>query len=187
MRYFSHSDVIRQFDSESKKTSMKKQLLITISLFTFKLFSQEILTNNDIYTENNLAHKVENNQLFTGIIQKFKQNNHLHSEFEFKDGILVNGKIYFNGKEKIVAEERYFLKSNGNIEKKIKYSLDHKTLWITYYNELGEKVLEEDFYENEIIYRCPYFKNKKHGIVFSINKKGVKSECKYENGKLIKN
>ena len=55
---------------------MKKHLWLIIILFTFKLYSQEILAKEDVYTENNLAYKVENNQVFTGKIQTFKHKNH---------------------------------------------------------------------------------------------------------------
>ncbi len=165
---------------------MKKCLWLIIILFTFKLYSQEILTKEHVYTENNLAYKVKNNQLFTGKIQNFKHKNHLLSEFEFTEGILVKGKVYFNGKEKIVAEERYFFISNRKVERKIKYSLDHKIIWTEYFDEYGNKKLEEDFKDGIMIYSCPYSNNKKHGKVFSINKKGERNECVYENGKLIK-
>ncbi len=165
---------------------MKKHILLIIILFTFKLYSQEILSKENVYAENNLTYKVENNQLFTGKIQNFKHKNHLLSEFEFIDGILIKGSVYFNGKEKIVAEERYFFKSNRKIEKKIKYSLDHKIIWIEYFDEYGNKKLEEDFKDGILIYSCPYSNNKKHGKEFSINKKGEINECFFENGKLIK-
>lgn len=118
---------------------MKKYFWLIIILFTFKLYSQEILNKEDVYTENNLAYKVENNQLFTGKIQYFKNKNHLLSELEFVEGILVKGKVYFNGKEKIVAEERCFFKNNRKVEKKIKYSLDHKTVWTEYFTNMEIK------------------------------------------------
>ena len=165
---------------------MKKHSWLVIILFTFKLYSQEILTKEDIYTENNLAYKVDNNQLFSGKIQNFKHKNHLLSEIEFIDGFLVKGLVYFNGKEKIVAEERYFFKSNRKVEKKIKYSLDHKIIWTEYFDEYGNKKLEEDFKDGIMIYSCPYKDNKKHGKVFSINKNGERNECVFENGILIK-
>lgn len=151
-----------------------------------KLFSQEIVVNKDVFTENNLTYKVADNQLFTGCIQNFKQQNHLISEFEYLDGVLIKGTVYYNGKEKIIAEERYFYKSNRKVEKKIKYSLDHNIIWIEYFNEDGTKKLEEDYKNGKVIYRCPYSNNKKHGIQFSINKKGEVQECLFENGKLIK-
>ena len=165
---------------------IKKHLWLVIIFFTFKLYSQEILAKEDVYTENNLAYKVGNNQVLTGKIQNFKHKNHLLSEFEFVDGILVKGMVYFNGKEKIVAEERYFFKIDRKIEKKIKYSLDHKTMWIDYFDEIGNKKLKEIIENGTVIYSCPYNKNKRHGKVFSINEKGEKNECIFENGKLIK-
>jgi len=165
---------------------MKKHILLIIILFTVKLYSQEILTKENVYTEDNLTYKVENNQLFTGKIQNFKHKNHLLSEFEYNEGILVKGSLYYNGKEKIVAEERYFFKSNRKVEKKIKYSLDHKIIWTEYFDEYGNKKLEEDFKDGILIYSCPYSNNKKHGTEFSINKKGEINECVFENGKLIK-
>jgi hypothetical protein len=165
---------------------MKKHLWLIIILFTFKLYSQEILAKEDVYTENYLAYKVENNQVFTGKIQYFKHKNHLLSEFEFVDGVLVKGMVYFNGKEKIVAEERCFFQKDRKIEKKIKYSLDHKIMWIDYFDELGNKKLKEIIEDGIVVYSCPYTKNKKHGKVFSINEKGEKNECIFENGKLIK-
>ncbi|WP_269222579.1 hypothetical protein [Flavobacterium sp. IMCC34518] len=165
---------------------MKKYLWLIIILFTFDLYSQEILTKEDIYIENNLAYKVENKQLFTGKIQSFKHKNHLVLEIEFVDGILLKGIVYFNGKEKIVSDETYYFKMSRQIEKKIKYSIDHKTIWTVHFDEDGNKKLEEDFKDGIIIYSCPYSKNKKHGKSFSINEKGERNECVFENGKLIK-
>ncbi|PDS26330.1 hypothetical protein [Flavobacterium branchiophilum] len=165
---------------------MKKYFWLIIILFTFDLYSQETLTKEDVYTENNLVYKVENNQLFTGKIQYFKHKNHLLSEFEFIEGVFVKSIVYFNGKEKIVAEERYYFKSNRKVERKIKYSFDHKIIWTEYFDENGNKKLEEDFKDGIMIYSCPYKNNKKHGKVFSINIKGERNECIFENGKLIK-
>lgn len=166
---------------------MKKYLFLIILLVTFNLKAQEKVTSKEVYKENNLTYKVADNQLFTGSIQNFKQKNHLISEFEFIDGVLIKGKVYYNGKEKIMAEERYFYKSNSKVEKKIKYSLDHKIIWIEYFSEDGAKKLEEDYKNGIVIYRCPFLNNKKHGIQFSINKKGEVQECLFENGKIIKN
>jgi antitoxin component YwqK of YwqJK toxin-antitoxin module len=165
---------------------MKKHYWLIITIISFKLYSQEILNKADVYTENNLVYKVESSKLFTGRIQNFKHKNHLLSELEFDDGILVKAKVYFNGKEKIVSEERYYFKNGRKVEKKIKYSLDYKTIWTEYFDEYGNKILEEDFKDGIIIYRCPYSNNKKNGKVFSINQKGEKNECLFENGILIK-
>ena len=165
---------------------MKKYLWLIIIFFTLNLHSQEILTKEDIYTENNLVYKVANKQLFTGKIQNFKHKNHLVFEILFENGIIVKSIVYYNGKEKIVSREMFYYDNDRQIEKRIDYSLDHKTMWIDYFEELGNKKLKEVIENGTVIYSCPYNKNKKHDKVFSINEKGEKNECVYENGKLIK-
>jgi antitoxin component YwqK of YwqJK toxin-antitoxin module len=133
----------------------------------------------------NLVYKTENSQLFTGKTQSFKSNNHLLLEREYIKGILRKYIIYYNGKDIIVSDEEYY-NDIGNLEKKIRYSLDHKIQWIKYFDESGKKKLEEEFKDGVLVYSCPYLENRKNGIVFSINEKGEKNECKFENGKLIK-
>jgi antitoxin component YwqK of YwqJK toxin-antitoxin module len=150
-----------------------------------KIYSQEVLKNSEIFKKDNLVYKTENSQLFSGKTQSFKNNNHLLLEREYINGIFRKYIIYFNGKEKIVSDEEYY-NDVGNLEKKIKYSLDHKTQWIKYYNEYGNKILEEDYKNGILIYSCPYTNGKKNGIAFTINENGERNECKYENGKLIK-
>jgi len=160
-------------------------LYILLVVLCGKIYSQEVLKNSEIFKKDNLVYKTENSQLFTGKTQSFKNNNHLLLEREYINGILRKYIIYYNGNEQIVSDEEYY-NENGNLEKKIRYSLDHKIQWIKYYNEYGNKILEEDYKNGILIYSCPYSNNKKNGIVFSINENGEKNVCKYENGKLIK-
>jgi antitoxin component YwqK of YwqJK toxin-antitoxin module len=163
-----------------------KKIFLIILLFTLKSFSQEIVSNDDIYLIDNLAYKKSDSKLFTGKIQKFKNNDHLKYEVEFEQGILKKNTLYFNGKEKIIAEETYYFYKTLKVEKKITYSLDHTMLWIKHY-DLSENLKLDEIYENDIlIYTCSYLNNKKQGVQFSIDKKGVKHECFYENGKRIK-
>lgn len=164
-----------------------KKFYLLILLFTLKIHSQEVLKKNEIYSKNNLTYKVANSELFTGKIQSFKGKDHLTFELEFENGILKKSIEYFNGKKQIVANETYYKNANRQIEKKIKYSLNHKYLWIKYFDENGNKKLEEEYSDGKLIYSCPYLENKKNGIAFSINEKGEKIECKFKNGKLIKN
>jgi antitoxin component YwqK of YwqJK toxin-antitoxin module len=164
---------------------MKKMLLILI-LFTFKIFSQEIVNRDEIFSKDNLIYKVSNSELFTGKIQSFKHKTHLTFENEFEKGIIKKSTIYYNGKERIVSDEIYYYGNDRQIEKKIRFSSDHKTVWIKHYNKSGNKILEENFRDGILIYSCPYIENKKNGIVYSINEKGEKNECKFVNGKLIK-
>ena len=164
-----------------------KYLWLIIILFSFKNYSQEILTKEEIYSKDNLIYKTKDNNLFTGKIQSFKNKTHLVFEVEFENGVLKKNIMYYNRKEKVVSEETYYYGNNRQVEKKISYSSDHKRLWFKYFDEFGNKKLEEEFNDGILTYRCPYLKNKKNGIVFSINEKGEKNECKFENGKLIKN
>ncbi|MVO11086.1 hypothetical protein GOQ30_18095 [Flavobacterium sp. TP390] len=162
-----------------------KKICIILLLFVAKIYSQEILKKEEVYTENNLVYKVSNSELFTGKIQSFKHKNHLTFEIEFKNGELIKSIEYFNGKKIKIAEEIFYRKY-GVKEKKIKYEylIDYK--WIEYYDENNQKVLEEEYKDGILVYRCPYLNNKKNGIVYLIEKNGQKKECKFENGKLIK-
>ncbi len=164
---------------------MKKISLILL-LFALKIHSQEILTKEQIFTKENLVYKISDAELFTGKIQNFKNKTHLTFEIEFEKSVIKKSNLYFNGKEQIVSDETYYFGNDKKIEKKIRYSSDHKTVWIKYFNELGQKTLEEDYKDGVLVYSCPYLENKKNGLVFSINDKGEKNECKFENGKVIK-
>jgi hypothetical protein len=160
-------------------------LYLLLVVLCGNIYSQEILKNSELIKKENLVYRTDNSQLFTGKTQSFKNNNHLLLERAYTNGILRKYIIYFNGKEQIVSDEEYY-NENGKLEKKIRYSLDHKTNWNKYYDENGNKILEEDYKNEILVYRCPYSNGKKNGTVFSINEKGEKNECKYENGKLIK-
>ena len=162
-----------------------KFFLLPILLFSMNLFSQEILKKDEIFLKDNLVCKVENSKIFTGKVQTFKHKNHLLTEVEFKNGVIIKSTEYYNGKEKIVCEEIYYRNNERIKEKVVKYSLDSRTRRIKFFDEFGNKILEENYKDGILIYSCPYLKNKKNGIVFSINEKGEKTECKFENGKFI--
>ncbi|MBF4518402.1 hypothetical protein IRZ71_18760 [Flavobacterium sp. ANB] len=162
-----------------------KKLLLLILLISFKTYSQDSLRVNQVYFEKGLYYKVETETLFTGKRQSYKHKNHLVSEETFVDGQLKKYTIYFNGKKRKICEE-VFYDNNGLKEKRIRYDYGIDFKWITYYNDKKEKTLEEDFKNGVVVYRCEYLNNKKNGILFSINDKGEKTECKYVNGKFIK-
>lgn len=162
-----------------------KKLLFLILIFSFNVYSQDSLRFNQVYFENGLCYKTETGTLFNGKAQSYKHKNHLVYENNYNNGQLIKYTEYFNGKKRKITEE-IFYDNNGFKEKRIRheYSIDFK--WITYYNTKNEKTLEEDFKDGIIVYRCEYINNKKNGILFSINDKGEKTECHYENGKFIK-
>ncbi|WP_337965789.1 hypothetical protein [uncultured Flavobacterium sp.] len=165
---------------------MKKYLWLLLTVFSLNIYSQEILTKNDIYTKDSLVYKLQDNKLFTGKVQNFKHKTHLVSEIEFVDGILYKTSVYANGKEVIVLDEDYYYEKSPQIKKKVRY-LDHKIMLTTYYEKNGNKKLEEELKDGVLIYSCPYTNNKKNGKLFSIDKNGEKKECLFENGKFIKN
>lgn len=159
--------------------------ILILLLISFKIYAQDILNYKEVYSENYLTYRIDNDKLFTGKIQKTKQNNHIVFEVEFKNGQLIKNTTYFNGKEKIISDEKFY-NSNRKIIKHIKYSLDNSYHWITYYEDNGFKKLEEDYDNGKLVYKCDYVNNKKNGISFLIDKKGELKECKWENGKYIK-
>jgi hypothetical protein len=162
-----------------------KKLLLLILLISFKIYSQDSLRVNQVYFEKGLCYSVETGTLFSGKAQSYKHKNHLVYEENFIDGQIQKYTIYFNGKKKKICDETFFT-DNGIKEKRIRYEYSIDFKWITYYNTKNEKTLEEDFKDGIIVYRCEYLNNKKNGILFSINDKGEKTECKYVNGKYIK-
>jgi len=165
---------------------MKKYLWLLLTVFSLNIYSQEILTKNDIYTKDSLVYKLQDNKLFTGKVQNFKHKTHLVSEIEFVDGILYKTSVYANGKEVIVLDEDYYYEKSPQIKKKVRY-FNHKIMSTTYYEKNGNKKLEEELKDGILVYSCPYTNNKKNGTLFSIDKNGEKKECVFENGKFIKN
>jgi len=161
--------------------------LITV-LFTFIsliTFSQDILSFDEIYTENNLVYKKSNSNLFTGKVQRFKKKNHLVFEIEIENGVMKIATIFYNGKEKKEAEKRYY-DLNNKIFKKEKYSFDKTYVWTTLFNNKEEKILEEEHENGVLKYRSEYLNGKKHGITYSLNDDGTSIECLFENGKILK-
>ena len=132
-----------------------------------------------------MTYRNDNNKLFTGKIQKIKKKNHVVFEVEFQNGISLNNTTYFNGKEKIISDEKFY-DTERRIIKHIKYSFDNKYTWINYYEENGNKKLEEDYNNGTLVYKCEYVNNRKNGTSFSINEKGELKECNWQNGKLMK-
>ena len=104
-----------------------KKLLLLILLFSFKIYSQEILTKDEVFSKDSLVYKVSNSELFTGKIQSFKRKTHLTFELEFENGELKKSIQYYNGKALKISEEIFYRKY-GKIEKKIRYgySRDYK-------------------------------------------------------------
>ena len=162
-----------------------KKILILLIFFSIKTFSQEIVEIRDVYVENNLIYKNSNEKLFTGIIQKKRRNGHLVFEEKYKNGIILEGNLYFNGKEKRISEKKiYHSEKPQTISKEIKYYLNGEIFQIKTYNNSGFKVLLEQFKNGKRIYSCEYLGKKKNGIELGYRENGTLfHRCEYKNGK----
>ena len=178
-------NVVRQFGETLKTIENMKKLLLLILLFSLKIYSQEILTKDEIFSKDSLVYKVSNSELVTGKIQRFKRKTHLTFELEFENGELKKSIQYYNGKALKISEEIFYRKY-GKIEKKIRYGYSRDYKWYEYYDDDNKKVLEEEYENGLLVYSCPYSNNKKNGIVMSINENGQKTECIFVDGKQIK-
>lgn len=161
---------------------MNKSLWLIILLFTVKIYSQQTFTKNDIYFKDELYYNGLTREPLNGTVQYF--NFISDFDMEFENGHYKKATVYYNGKERIVATVYYYL-NDKQVEKRVHYSKDHKKIWINCFDELGNKKLKEITENGTIIYSCPYYKNKKHGKVFYINKKGERKERVFENGKAV--
>ena len=76
---------------------------------------QEIIGMKEVYIDNDLVYKNEDDGLFTGIAQSKRKNGHLVYEEEYEKGIILSSNLYYNGKEKRVSNKVIFL-HDGLIE-----------------------------------------------------------------------
>jgi len=140
----------------------------------------------EIYINNNLAYKVTDKGLFTGIAQVKRKNGHLVYEEEFKNGIIFYSNLYFNGKEKILSAKTVY---NPNlpytISKELIYDLQQEIFEIRTYNDDGIRILIEQFQNGKLTYSCQYLGKIKHGLELGYRDGGeiMTSRCEYINGK----
>lgn len=59
-------NVVRQFMERWKRLKNMKKLLLLILLFSFKIYSQEILTKDEVFSKDSLVYKCIKFELFTG-------------------------------------------------------------------------------------------------------------------------
>ena len=128
-----------------------KKLLLLILLFSFKIYSQEILTKDEVFSKDSLVYKVSNSELFTGKIQSFKRKTHLTFELEFENGELKKSIQYYNGKALKISEEIFYRKY-GKIEKKIRYGYSRDYKWFEYYDDDNKKIKVARVLSNETRY-----------------------------------
>lgn len=179
-----------------------KNILILILFFSInQAISQEKIGIKEIYISNNLAYKVSNDKLFSGIAQKVRNNGHLVYEEKYENGIILISNLYYNTLENVVSDKIiYNPEKPFVISKEIRFG--NTTDWdqITYYDENGNKELIEKrengkydengiktFFEQrengKLIYSCQYNNNKKHGTEYTLCDNGDELTVKYVNGK----
>lgn len=164
-----------------------RYLLFLVFIFSFnQLISQEIVGMKDVYSKNNLVHKVVDDQLFTGLIQAKRSNDHVVYEAEIKNGLLLCSSIFFNGTEKRVATKTIYNPTNPALfSKELKYHLTGELFEAKTYNEEGIKILLEQFSNGKLSYSCQYIGNVKNGLELGYLNGGDKLtyRCEYKNGK----
>jgi len=165
-----------------------RNILILLMFFTFnKLISQEKIGLKDVYYENYVAHKVSNDEIFTGITQKVRNNGHLVYDEVYENGILIKSTVYYNSTEKPIPSRVIFYHEKSFTPKtEINYGLSQPRIEYIHYNESGKKILNEIYTDDILTYKCEYVNGKKHGTEFCINDDGTKLTIEYNNGKKIK-
>ena len=171
-----------------KKT---KYIILLFLFLTFsKLFAQETVSINEIYIDNNnIAHKVENDEKFTGFAQKTRKNGHIIYEDEFENGIILVNYSYFNSSDKRLAGKMIYNQNKPFVfEKFIEYKSNKNADWqeIKSYDQNGIKILEETITDGKTTYRCEFLNGKKHGTEFCIKEDGSDLIIEYKNGKKVK-
>ena len=165
---------------------MKLLVLFTFTLFSQILFSQTKVSLNDVYVEDNLVYQTTTNQLYTGLVQKVRNNGHLVYEEEYDKGIIQSSRVYYNGKDKLVSDEILFNPNKPfTYSKKLRYDTQGEINRIITYDVDGSKILKEEFKNGKLIYSCEFANGKKHGMMLGYLNGSEKPtySCKFVNGK----
>ncbi len=166
---------------------MKNILLIIFICLLNHLSAQEIVGMKDLYIENDLTYKVSDEKLFSGQAQHVRKNGHLVYEEYFDNGKLTKSITYYNRTKKpMPAREIEYYSETQKKRKETNYGLNKTSTEFKYFDKNGEKTLIEEYEINQLIYRCEYQKNKKHGIEYCLNDDGTELRIEYRNGKKIK-
>ena len=173
---------------------MKYFIIILLIKCNFCL-SQETFVNSykDIYISEGLFYRAKDDQLFTGIIEFIKKNGVLRSKEVYKNGYLTNEFQYYNksSKGKVYQEKVYYEKkivsenSKFYIQKIINYHITGEVYSTKHFDLTGEKILEENFKDGELIYSCEFKDGKKDGKEFCTSKKCGSETLIYSKGKKI--
>ncbi|MCT8341215.1 hypothetical protein MG296_14205 [Flavobacteriaceae bacterium TK19130] len=166
---------------------MRKILLIILILTFGNTFSQKTVDLRDIYTEEGLTYSSNDNKLFSGKAQHIRKNGHLVYEEYFEDGKLTKTITYYNGTDEPTPSTitEYYI-GTDNKKTTTNYGLKKPTVEFVHYDQNGNRTLIERFEDENLIYRCEFQNNRKHGIEFCLDNNGEELRIEYENGKKVK-
>jgi len=148
------------------------------------LNAQDTIPNDQIYyiKDFDLAYKVSDGQLFSGVTQIRKKNGRLAFEMEYENGVILTQYVYYRSKIKeLSAKVIYNQKKPWTELTEIRYFSGIEE-W-TFYDENGKRTLEEQRKNRDVIYSCEYSGRKKHGQEMCLDDDGTKMFIVYVNGK----
>ncbi|CAD0002608.1 hypothetical protein [Flavobacterium salmonis] len=168
-----------------------KIVFFFLLFFSLQSFSQDTTALNpkDIYVKENLVYKTADDSIFTGSVEIHRwTNNVLLAKEEYKDGIIVLFTTYYNKSMKGIPSRKTYYYENAFFKKKKENRLDFdgnidSTI---YFDENGDKTLEEFYSENKLVYSCEYKGGKKNGKELCLSDKNGMITNFYDNGKKLK-
>lgn len=160
-------------------------LILFLSLFClFRLSSQELINYDDIYLENNLAYKYNDEKLFSGIAQIKKKNGQISHELEYDKGVILSQKIYARKKGKGLLRKIIYDPQKPYKElKQIRYFSGIEETKC--FDDKGKCKLIEQRKNGVLFYSCEYLNGKKNGREICFNDDGTQTIVKFSNGKKI--
>ncbi|ADY29306.1 hypothetical protein [Cellulophaga lytica] len=168
---------------------MKKNLVLILFLSLFylsRLSSQQLIDYEDIYLENNLAYKYNDEKLFSGIAQIKKKNGQISYELEYDKGVILSQKIYARKKDKGLLREIIYDPQKPYKElKQLRYFSDVEET--KYFDDKGKRKLIEQRRNGLLFYSCEYLNGKKNGRQICFNDDGTKTIVEFSNGKKLTN
>jgi antitoxin component YwqK of YwqJK toxin-antitoxin module len=163
-------------------------LLILTTIATKTIVAQEVVAFNDHYINQELIYKNSDDSLFTGVSEKRRKNGHLVLKETFNNGVILEAKYYYNGKQKIVSDSIiYNSKKPYKFKELYRFSIKTKNvIEKNSYDETGKLIRIENYENNSLTYSCEYNGKKKHGKEFCYSKQGEPLQFVYINGKKVK-
>ncbi|WP_394747625.1 hypothetical protein [Spongiimicrobium salis] len=162
--------------------------LLLLAALPLRAQTKDTLQMKEIYLENDLVYRQSNDERFSGVVQHKRKNGHLVYEEVYEDGIIREAYEYYNGKGKFLYRKTLYQSYKlWVLEKEFIYGKSKKD-WsqINSYNEKGQKILEEGFENEKLVYRCEYLGKKKHGQEFCYTDEGDVLIQEYIHGKKVR-